>query len=164
MNEIFAVMNNQGLTDAHMRVARQDGITLRTVKFYDPYNVSPSEITANGEFDGVVVEHPAQAMTLGGTYKIGVFEYGYDRAAEAQWSPVKLHIYDNRREFHGETLPHVVFWAGTGRVEFNISDGRSGSNPITGKETQGIVIGRILQSLGLHPNEFTYEVLGVTNV
>jgi hypothetical protein len=157
----FAWLTNGPVPDSAAKMAQAKGITIKAIGYFHPYETNPSDIADKGGFDGVIVDHAAQAMTLCNVYKVGVLEYGMNETG--LWSAVNLHIYDNRK-FHSETLPHVVFWAGTGRVEFSISDGRSGSSPIIGKETQGIVIGRILQSLGLHPNEFTYEVLGVTNV
>jgi hypothetical protein len=98
MNANFAFITRHALTADQIRLADEAGIDLILVGDMDAFTVTPEEIRALGDFEGVVVVHPAAAMRLAQHYLIGIFANG-NRAAEGerpQFYAKNFHVYDLR--------------------------------------------------------------------
>lgn len=94
----FAFISRHQPTPGQVALAQAQGIELVSIGDADAFTVSPSHVDAVGDFDGVVVVHPAASMRLAGSYLVGVFENA-NRAPVGEapkFEAVALHIYDLR--------------------------------------------------------------------
>ena len=92
----FAFISRHEITDRQQSMAAEQDVEIIPIGDVDAFEVTPDLVKAAGEFDGVVVVHPAAAMRLASTYKIGVFE---NRLRVKSGLPVifeekSFHIYD----------------------------------------------------------------------
>ena len=70
----FAFASRHQPTQGQIDMAADKGIELIVVGDFDAFSVTPEDIEEFGEFDGVIVVHPAMAMNLYEFYQIGVFQ------------------------------------------------------------------------------------------
>jgi hypothetical protein len=70
----FAFISRHTPTSEQIKIAAEKGIELISIGDRDAFTVTPSDIENAGDFDGVVVVHPAAALSLISTFTIGVFE------------------------------------------------------------------------------------------
>lgn len=94
----FAFVSRHEPTAEQHALAADRGIKLVVIGDRDAFSVTPDDIAEAGEFDGVVVVHPAAAMRLAGQYQIGVFENA-NRAAPGErptFTAIALWLYDRR--------------------------------------------------------------------
>lgn len=91
----FAFISRHEPTSSQYDLAAQRGVTLFHIGDADAFTVTPDWVKEHGDFDGVVVVHPAAAMRLFSEYIIGVFENS-NRAPvgeKPQFSAVSFHLY-----------------------------------------------------------------------
>ena len=94
----FAVVSRHAPTSEQHQLANEQGIELDFVGDADAFHITSSLLKKNGEFDGVVVVHPAAAMRLCGEFLVGVFENA-NRAPlgeKPQFFARSFHVYDMR--------------------------------------------------------------------
>ncbi len=94
----FAMISRHAPTHEQFELAESQGIELVSIGDFDAFTVSPSFVYEAGDFEGVIVVHPAAAMRLAGSFLIGVFENA-NRAAlgeKPQFFAKSLTIYDLR--------------------------------------------------------------------
>jgi hypothetical protein len=92
----FAFITRHAPTNDQVRLAAEQGITLTPIGDADAFTVSASFVRDAGDFEGVIVVHPAAALRLCGEFLVGVFENA-NRAAEGekpQFAAMALHVYD----------------------------------------------------------------------
>lgn len=70
----FAFLSRHQPTKQQEVLADFQEIQLVSIGDKDAFTVSPEDIKAHGDFDGVVVVHPAAAMNLRKEYHIGIFK------------------------------------------------------------------------------------------
>ena len=70
----FAFISRHTPTSEQIEIADKKGIELIPIGDRDAFTVTPGDISKAGDFDGVVVVHPAAALSLASEYTIGVFE------------------------------------------------------------------------------------------
>ena len=94
----FAFLTRHTPTAEQVGLAAERGIELVPIGDRDAFTVTCADVAQDGEFDGVVVVHPAAALRLSGLYQIGVFE-NQNRAAPGErptFLAVALHVFDHR--------------------------------------------------------------------
>lgn len=94
----FAFISRHSPTPGQISLAAEQGIELVPIGDMDAFTVLPKDVAAHGAFVGVVVVHPAAALRLAGTFKVGIFENA-NRAPEGerpQFEAAALHVYDMR--------------------------------------------------------------------
>ena len=94
----FAFISRHEPTAEQHALAADRDIELVVVGDRDAFSVTPADIAEAGDFDGVVVVHPAAAMRLAGRYQVGVFENA-NRAAPGErptFTAIALWLYDRR--------------------------------------------------------------------
>jgi hypothetical protein len=94
----FAFISRHSPTPGQVALAEEQGITLEPIGDMDAFSVTPEKVAAHGAFEGVVVVHPAAALRLAETFKVGVFENA-NRAPEGerpQFEAAALRVYDMR--------------------------------------------------------------------
>ncbi len=94
----FAFISRHEPTAEQHAMAADSGIELVVIGDRDAFSVTPADIAEAGDFDGVVVVHPAAAMRLADRYMIGVFENA-NRAAPGErptFTAIALWLYDRR--------------------------------------------------------------------
>jgi len=92
----FAFMSRHTPTSEQIEIAAKKGIDLISIGDRDAFTVTPGDISKDGDFDGVVVVHPAAALSLFSEYTIGVFENA-TRSAEGDrptFYAKALHLYN----------------------------------------------------------------------
>jgi hypothetical protein len=91
----FAFISRHQPTAEQFALAEQNGIVLIPVGDMDAFTVNAADI---GDFEGVVVVHPAAAMRLSSKYIIAVFENGTrpEEGGKPSFFAKDLHIYDMR--------------------------------------------------------------------
>ena len=103
----FLFCSRHVFTDAQAQLAEKAGITLHQGVDLDAFSPNHELIKAvckQGQFEGVVVVHPALALKLCTAYRVGVFENA-NRAAEGappSFQAVGLEIFD--------LVPRVSAW------------------------------------------------------
>lgn len=70
----FAFISRHEPTQGQHQLAQDQGIALEWIGDLDAFEVTDEEVASQGDFDGVVVVHPAAAMRLAATYFVGVFK------------------------------------------------------------------------------------------
>lgn len=94
----FAFITRHEPTPEQFSLAQELGIELVPVGDMDAFEVTPGMIHDIGDFEGVVVVHPAAALRLANDFVIGIFENA-NRAPEGekpQFKAVRFHVYDYR--------------------------------------------------------------------
>jgi hypothetical protein len=92
----FAVISRHEPNSCQHELASEQGITLHHIGDTDAFTVTPEWVAEHGEFQGVVVVHPAAAMRLAPTFVVGVFANA-NRAPlgeKPQFEAVAFHVYD----------------------------------------------------------------------
>ena len=79
--ENYAFISRHKPTADQTSLAADAGIQLVAVGDMDAFTITPEAVAALGDFSGVVVVHPAAALTLIGAYNVAIFENG-NRAPE----------------------------------------------------------------------------------
>lgn len=95
-NKKLAFVSRHVPTQGQNELANDMGFDLVHVGDLDAFAITPEMIAGMGQFDGVVVVHPAAALRLAKRYVIGVFENA-NRAPvgeKPQFEAVDLHIYN----------------------------------------------------------------------
>lgn len=91
----FAFISRHSMTQEQITIAEELGINLIHVGDMDAFTITPEMVKEHGNFDGVVIVHPASAMRLKDAYKIGIFENG-QRSIEGErptFFAKSLHIF-----------------------------------------------------------------------
>lgn len=94
----FAFLSRHTPTPEQIALALELGVELVEIGDADAFVVGPGFIYEAGNFEGVVVVHPAAAMRLCSEFVIGVFENA-NRAPvgeNPQFTAKALHLYDFR--------------------------------------------------------------------
>jgi hypothetical protein len=94
----FAFLSRHTPTEVQIALAQEQDIEIIPVGDSDAFSVSLCWMDKEGDFDGVIVVHPAAAMRLCSSYLIGVFENA-SRAPVGEkptFGAVALHIFDMR--------------------------------------------------------------------
>lgn len=94
----FAFVSRHIPTPGQVALALAQGIELVPIGDADAFSITPGWVDGQGQFEGVVIVHPAAAMRLCGSFLVGVFENA-NRAPEGEkpsFEAVGLHIYDMR--------------------------------------------------------------------
>ncbi len=94
----FAFISRHEITERQKEMAAEQDVEIIPIGDADAFAVTPDLVKTAGQFDGVVVVHPAAAMRLAKEYKIGVFE---NRLRVEPGLPVifeekSFHVYDLR--------------------------------------------------------------------
>lgn len=92
----FAFISRHTPTSEQIELAFAQDIELVTIGDLDAFTVDAEDIKASGEFDGVVVVHPAAALNLIRAYPVGIFENA-NRAPEGerpQFFAKALHVWE----------------------------------------------------------------------
>lgn len=100
----FAFISRHNPTAEQYQLAKLANINIVPIGDMDAFTVNSSMIMEKGNFDGVIVVHPAMAMRLKNQYAIGIFENG-NRANEGekpQFYAKGLYIFHK----DGETFSH----------------------------------------------------------
>lgn len=98
-NPVFAFISRHAPTQGQLALAASKGIDLISIGDMDAFHVQPSDVANKGDFDGVVVVHPAMALRLIEDYSVGVFENA-NRAPEGErptFEAVGLHLFYRKR-------------------------------------------------------------------
>ena len=69
----FAFISRHQPTPGQVDLASKKGIFLESVGDADAFTVTPEWVADHGDYQGVVVVHPAAALRLAHVYDIGVF-------------------------------------------------------------------------------------------
>ena len=91
----FAFISRHIVNVEQEAIAKRLGIELCPIGDMDAFTVQPGDVRSHGEFEGVIVVHPAMAMRLCRHYMIGVFENA-KRAPEGEkpsFKAIALHVY-----------------------------------------------------------------------
>jgi hypothetical protein len=94
----FAFISRHTPTESQFALAQAQDIELFPIGDLDAFFVCPCSVDYYGDFDGVIVDHPAAALRLCSSYLIGVYESA-NRAPEGEkytFEAVELHIFDMR--------------------------------------------------------------------
>lgn len=94
----FAFISRHEPTASQHTLAAEQGHTLTHVGDADAFTVGTSFVYDHGEFEGVVVVHPAAAMRLAPQFVVGVFENA-NRAPVGEppkFEAVSFHVFDLR--------------------------------------------------------------------
>jgi hypothetical protein len=94
----FAFISRHVPTAEQVKLAKQAGVELEHVGDTDAFSVSCGFVDDAGDFEGVVVVHPAAALRLAPHFVVGVFENG-SRPGEdqkPQFYARSFHLYDLR--------------------------------------------------------------------
>lgn len=92
----FAFISRHTPTPEQIELALAQGIELVCIGDLDAFTVDAVDVSSSGEFDGVVVVHPAAALNLIRAYPVGIFENG-NRAPEGerpQFFAKALHVWE----------------------------------------------------------------------
>lgn len=95
---LFAFISRHEPTEAQHALAALQGVSLQHVGDADAFSVSTDFVDGHGEFEGVVVVHPAAALRLAPSFLVGVFENA-NRAPvgeKPQFEAVSFQVYDLR--------------------------------------------------------------------
>lgn len=71
---VFAFISRHTPTDGQIALAAEKGVTLQHIGDADAFTITPDWVKTQGDFEGVVIVHPAAAMRLASTYEVGVFK------------------------------------------------------------------------------------------
>lgn len=94
----YAFLTRHTASAEQVALAAERGIELVPIGDRDAFTVTCADVAQVGEFDGVIVVHPAAALRLSGKYRVGVFE-NQNRAAPGEkptFLAVALHVFDHR--------------------------------------------------------------------
>lgn len=94
----FAFISRHTPTPEQQAIAAEQGIEITSIGDADAFTVTTSFVYDQGDFEGVIVVHPAAALRLFPEFVIGVFENA-NRAEPGQppqFVAKALHIYDLR--------------------------------------------------------------------
>jgi hypothetical protein len=94
----FAFVSRHEPTASQYDLADQQEITLARVGDMDAFSVTAADLDTHGDFDGVIVVHPAAAMRLASQFLVGVFKNA-NRAGPDEppkFEAESLEIYDLR--------------------------------------------------------------------
>jgi hypothetical protein len=94
----FAFISRHEPTASQYDLADQQEITLVPIGDLDAFSVTVADVDEHGDFDGVVVVHPAAAMRLASQFLVGVFKNA-NRARPDEppkFEAESLEIYDLR--------------------------------------------------------------------
>lgn len=94
----FAFISRHSITECQQALAADQEIELIPVGDTDAFTVTPQWVRSHGEFEGVVIVHPAAAMRLSAEFIIGVFENS-NRAPEGErpkFEAKALCVFDHR--------------------------------------------------------------------
>lgn len=96
----FAFISRHEPTDEQCRLANELGIILVPIGDMDAFTVTCADVAAHGDFSGVVVVHPAAALTLSYGYAVGVFENGSrpEEGGKPSFFAKAFHVYPWRPE------------------------------------------------------------------
>jgi hypothetical protein len=92
----FAFISRHTPTSEQIGLAAAQGIELVAIGDLDAFTVEAEDVVASGEFDGVVVVHPAAALNLIRAFPVGIFENA-NRAPEGerpQFFAQALHVWE----------------------------------------------------------------------
>lgn len=90
----FAIFSRYAPSPEQIALAKAKGVDLVSInQEFNGFTVSPSDVGAYGQFDGVVVVHPAAAMQLCEDYLIGVFQNRNDSAPGERRTLTATHFY-----------------------------------------------------------------------
>ena len=81
--ETYAFISRHTPTQEQHDLAEGFGIRLEHVGDMDAFQLCCDDVAALGDFDGVVVVHPAAALKLSKKYNVGIFENA-NRAPEGE--------------------------------------------------------------------------------
>lgn len=98
----FAFIARHTPTSEQIALAEEKGIELTPVGDMDAFTIETEDLATLGDFDGVVVVHPAAAMRLCHVYEIGVFENS-NRAPVGEkpdFFATELHVFDLLRDLN----------------------------------------------------------------
>lgn len=91
----YAFISRHIPTADQFALAEKAGIVLEPIGDLDAFTVTPAQVADKGNFEGVIVVHPAAALRLQTHYAVGVFENG-SRAQEGgkpQFFAQDLHLF-----------------------------------------------------------------------
>lgn len=94
----FAFITRHNPTPEQQALAAEQGIELIAIGDADAFTVTPGFVYEQGDFEGVVVVHPAAALRLCSEFVVGVFENA-TRSGEGEkpgFFAKALHVYDLR--------------------------------------------------------------------
>ena len=94
----FAFISRHIPTHDQQKLADEQGIELVFMGDADAFTITPGFVYEQGDFEGVIVVHPAAAMRLCQEFLMGVFENA-NRAEPGQppqFIAKALHVYDLR--------------------------------------------------------------------
>ncbi len=91
----YAFISRHQPTDQQISLAADQQIKLVPVGDANAFSLTPEWVKERGDFDGVVVVHPAAALRLSRHLSVGVFENG-ERGVTNKPLFKDLHIYDMR--------------------------------------------------------------------
>ena len=97
-NRTFAFISRHRPTAEQSALAAEQGIDLVPIGDADAFSVTKEFVDGNGDFQGVVVVHPAAALRLAPAFMVGVYENGH-RPAEGDkpaFFAKALHVFDQR--------------------------------------------------------------------
>ncbi len=92
----FAFISRHTPTPEQIELAAAQDIELVAIGDLDAFTVEAEDVAASGEYDGVVVVHPAAALNLIRAFPVGIFENG-NRAPEGerpQFFAQALHVWE----------------------------------------------------------------------
>lgn len=94
----FAFISSDEPTAEQHAVAANKQIKLIYLFESDPFNIDHFWVQKKGNFDGVVVTHPAVALNLRQSFLIGIFNnINVSQEGETpNFQPLELGIFDNR--------------------------------------------------------------------
>lgn len=94
----FAFISRHEPTPEQHALADKQGVSLTHLGDMDAFTVGPGRVHEHGDFEGVVVVHPAAAMRLASVFLVGVFKNGTRPQADGkpQFFAEEFHIYDLR--------------------------------------------------------------------
>lgn len=94
----FAFISRHAPAPSQIEMAKAQGIDLEHVGDADAFNVSCAFVYEKGDYEGVVVVHPAAAMKLCQDFLIGVFENATRPPVDGkpQFEAKELHVFDLR--------------------------------------------------------------------
>ncbi len=92
----FAFISRHTETTEQIELAIEQGIKIVNIGDMDAFSVKPEDILHIGDFDGVIVVHPAAALRLSKVFPVGVFENGQrsEENGKLTFFAKALHIYE----------------------------------------------------------------------
>lgn len=93
---VFAFISRHEPTKEQLQMAFDQGILLDPIGDMDAFSVVPDHLKVFGDYDGVVVVHPAMALRLIDFFDVGVFENEMrpELGGKPSFSPKKLHVFN----------------------------------------------------------------------